>query len=252
MDFINVLNAPMPVLENLARSALAKNGAAFGGPLYVSHEPYYSTAYFLLATDGIVAAATQQKVFSAKIGDTNQQGSNWAFTTADTNNTIGSQFPEGQCFICTAIGIDVALYSSAGVRNPAAATSQMVLNPNDMLQIQTAVSYTFSEEGDRSRILGMVADFPSGTGVAGSGTAAGATAAAGTVINAYGLSQNGGPLTPVQKLAVPMILQPLRNYQHTLTFERGINSVTSTSGGDIAASYLGLRVQLFGLRYNAP
>lgn len=258
MDFLNVLNAPMPVLEGIARAAMSKNDKPYGGQLYVSHEPYYSTAYFLLATNGIVTANTSRKLFQAKVGEASQQGSNWTFTQADTNNTVGAQFPEGQCFICTAIGFDVALYAATtGVRYTAALTEQMILTPNDMLQIQTAVSYTFSEEGDRSRILGMVGDFPSGTGVAGTGIAAmnnpnSAAASAVAAVPVYGLSQNGGPLTPVTKLAVPMILQPLRNYQHSLNFERAINSVTVPSGGDIAASYIGIRAQLFGLRYNAP
>lgn len=222
--------------------------------VYASQEPYWSTAWWLTGATGAITAGTNRQIFQNKVGDpAGSQGGNWQLSYADTNVEVGSQFPRDQCFVAWGASHEFAFYSldtvtGSALRNVQYTAGSPVLlqmSANDVAQVQASVSWTFEETGQIKRYLGLSENFPSGIGVYNTPViqTIDSTNDA-TTAPVRGLSQNGGPLTSIQKWSTPMVLRPLVNTKQVLNFEKSVD----LSNG--SAIYLGIKTTLFGTRFN--
>lgn len=236
-------------------------GKNVANSLFLSQEPYWSTAYFGLPVDaaGIntITAGTFQNMFSGKIGDpSGTQGGNWRFTAADTNNSIGTALPINQVYLATSASISIGCVDSTGV-------PVRSLSPFEVDGVSNSLYWTFMESGDRARNLGLACMYPSGTGVYSTGISASqgflATGAPTAMQSfaTYGESQNGGPVSNTCRLAVPIVLRPLRNYEQTFTFARActfagssLAGITSPFSDSAVDTYVYAKLELWGFRFN--
>lgn len=239
-------------------------GKKLGDLPYVSDEPYWSSSYFAFPSTSFIASGTNRALFSSKIGDATGQGSNWQLTYADTNVEVGSQFPRNQCFVGLSIGVDIMMFTSTGgVDVPG-----NQLTPDVLDQIAAAVSWSFKETGQIERKMGLLQHFPSGTGVYSTPGVSGA--AASTAVHMIpGISSNGGQDSFTIPQAYPIVLRPLVNVEQKLNFERAIHvpasaitAISTATSDDIAnvgltgqvayttTNYLGIKLTMYGLRFN--
>ena len=255
---VGILGSQLKALTDYGSIELAP-GKQVANSLYLSQEAYWSTAYFAMgaAASNIntIAAGTFQNVFSGKIGDpTGTQGGNWRFSAADTNNSIGTQLPINQVFLATSAAISIGAVVSASAGTVGVPTRS--LSPFEVDAVANSLYWTFLESGDRARNLGLACMYPSGTGVFTTGISAAQNLTAATTTiqtNAYaGESQNGGPQSGTCRLAVPIVLRPLRNYEQTLTFARAVTFCGAALGAqsDYANTYVSAQLKFYGFRFN--
>lgn len=278
MNFQQVLGRPVQDLIDIAADVLQMSNSNYtreflqrNGGVYVSQEPYYSTAFFT-ASSNALTAGTQFPIFQVPKGQAGQglpSTVTSGLTYADTNVEVQDMFPDGQAFIAVAAAIDVFACNALAVTGAGTQIIRSMLSAStssnafaadasatevDIKMLQNSILWRWEKIGMPQDRLGLIEGFPCAGGPSGYGGAVGGTGAATTtgnaVINASvgglarGVARNGGPFTVPTPFLVPIVIKPKQSIKSSLTVERAVANLSQASG------IFGVKVSLIGLRFN--
>lgn len=210
---------------------------------FASAEDRYSTAFIQLGAGVSLPANSSVKLFQTNIGGTGQ-GSPFALTVAETNNTNGDRQPSNQVYIATHFGYQLyAVTSGSTAISPLASYA-------DVYKIAAGTSWNLTIGDGIKRTLGTVLEYPAGSGVDGQATG-GAT---------FGTAfpNNGWVGCSSRKLPIPVIFPP--NIQVDIELLTGnaqqLQGNAYSTGGVGAAlavgDYIAYRATFHGFRMTLP
>ena len=217
---------------------------------FASAEDRYSTAFIRLGTGVALPANSSVKLFQSNIGATGQ-GSPFALTVAETNNTNGDRQPSNQVYIATHFGFQIyAVQSGATSISPMATYG-------DVYKVAAGTSWNLTIGDGIKRTLGTVLEYPAGSGVDAQAAVSNATnSLAGNGIVQY--PNNGWVGCSSRKLPIPVIFPP--NIQVDIELLTGnaqqlAGNAYSTGGNGAALAsgdYIAYRATFHGFRMTLP
>jgi len=236
-------------LKAMSKDLLIQGRNIEQGEVFANEESLFSTCFFPISTL-TVAANTRRVLFSGKAGDFGVQGLPAAasLTSAQTNwNGNGTALSETEAFVARYVGFEIYI-ATGGSAATAGDFKGLFADPVAFNQFAMQTTWEWKEANLVERNQGVLVDYPYGAGSYSTGVAAGATVAANSLVSAG--VQNGGPLTPMRELAIPVIWKPLVNYQHTLTLTTAVTFAESLPGGvyDLTEAAVAVRARFQGYR----
>lgn len=212
---------------------------------FASAEDRYSTAFITLGALATLPANSSVKLFQTNIGGTGQ-GSPFALTVAETNNTNGDRQPSNQVYIATHFGFQIYAVQS-GLTSIAPLS-----NYGDMYKVAAGTSWNLTIGDGIKRTLGTVLEYPAGSGIDAQAAVSGATAVSADFPN------NGWVGCSARKLPIPVIFPP--NIQvdielltgNAQPLEGGCYGTTVTGNALKANDLIAYRATFHGFRMTLP
>jgi len=167
---------------------------------FTSAQDHFSTASTQPATRTI-GANNELRLFTNNVGEAGQ-GLVQPATLQQTNNTNGDKMPSNQVYIGLKTGFQIYYMD-----NPNANTiARFIDGADDLLGLGLGYVWSLNVGDGIKRNIGCVLDYPSGSGVWGFPVSAAGSSS--TAAPTFEFQQNGGPLTPMRPLPLPVVWPP--------------------------------------------
>lgn len=212
---------------------------------FASAEDRYSTAFITLGAAATLPSNSTVKLFQSNIGQTGQ-GSPFALTVAETNNTNGDRQPSNQVYIATHFGFQLYAVQSGQTAIAPLATY------GDAYKIAAGTTWNLTIGDGIKRTLGTVLEYPSGSGI----DTQAALGQASTTSSQY--PNNGWVGCSSRKLPIPVIFPP--NIQVDIELKtgnaqplEGLCFGTTITGNALASGdVIAYRATFHGFRMTLP